>query len=46
LQEYTTEMRAWPHARSLESLEALAKWRGATIGVGAAEAFQLARHLR
>lgn len=46
LQEYAAEMRPWPHARSLESLDALAKWRGASIGVGAAEAFQLARYLR
>lgn len=46
LQEYATEMRAWPHARSIESLLSLAKWRGAGNGVGAAEAFQLARHLR
>jgi LmbE family N-acetylglucosaminyl deacetylase len=40
---YDTEMRAFPHPRSLEAIEALAKWRGASIGVRAAEAFVLGR---
>lgn len=45
LKEYEGEMRPWPHARSLKALEYLAKWRGANIGVEAAEAFVLGRHL-
>lgn len=45
LQAYKSEMRDWPHARSIESIEYLAKWRGATIGVEAAEAFSLGRHV-
>lgn len=45
LEEYSSEMRPWPHARSLESVDALAKWRGASTGIKAAEAFQLARYL-
>ena len=45
LEAYATEMRAWPHPRSMEGVAALAKWRGATIGVDAAEAFVLGRHL-
>jgi LmbE family N-acetylglucosaminyl deacetylase len=40
---YASEMRTWPHARSLEAVEALAKWRGASVGVTAAEAFVLGR---
>ena len=45
LAAYTSEMRPWPHARSLEALEHLARWRGAQVGVEAAEAFQLLRQL-
>ena len=41
LAAYETEMRAWPHARSVKALEHLAHWRGAHIGVEAAEAFML-----
>jgi len=33
LSAYASEMRPWPHARSLEAVEALAKWRGASAGV-------------
>jgi LmbE family N-acetylglucosaminyl deacetylase len=43
LSAYSVEMRAWPHPRSLEAVEALARWRGATVGVEAAEAFVLGR---
>jgi LmbE family N-acetylglucosaminyl deacetylase len=43
LEIYQSEMRPWPHARSLSALEYLAKWRGANIGVSAAEAFMLGR---
>lgn len=42
---YANEMRPWPHARSLEALEHLARWRGAQVGVEAAEAFCLLRQL-
>ena len=42
---YSSEMRSWPHARSLEALEHLARWRGAQVGVEAAEAFCLLRQL-
>jgi len=42
---YASEMRPWPHARSLEALEHLARWRGAQVGVEAAEAFFLLRQL-
>ena len=42
---YSSEMRDWPHARSLEAVEHLARWRGAQVGVEAAEAFYLLRQL-
>ena len=45
LEEYASELRAWPHPRSPRAVEHLARWRGATIGAGAAEAFVLGRHL-
>ncbi len=45
LEAYASEMRAWPHARSLESVRSLALWRGATVGVEAAESFDLLRHV-
>jgi N-acetylglucosamine malate deacetylase 1 len=43
LAAYGSEMRPAPHARSLTGVAALATWRGATVGVGAAEAFVLGR---
>ena len=45
LAAYSSEMRDWPHARSLDAIEHLARWRGAQVGVEAAEAFSLLRHL-
>lgn len=45
LSAYGEEMRPWPHARSLEAVEHLARWRGATVGFQAAEAFVLGRRL-
>ncbi|MEK3911924.1 PIG-L deacetylase family protein [Paenibacillus sp. FSL H7-0331] len=46
LEAYSSEMRNWPHARSVKAIEYLAKWRGATIGVDAAEAFILGRQIK
>ena len=45
LAAYASEMRPWPHARSIEAMEHLARWRGAQVGVEAAEAFCLLRQL-
>lgn len=45
LETYSSEMRPWPHARSIEAIEHLARWRGAQSGVAAAEAFCLLRQL-
>lgn len=45
LKQYDHEMRPWPHPRSYRGVETLARWRGATAGVDAAEAFVLGRVL-
>jgi len=45
LNAYKLEMRAWPHARSIVAVEHLARWRGSTVGVDAAEAFMLNRQI-
>ena len=45
LEKYKSEMRDFPHARSLQALEYLAKWRGVSVGVAAAESFMLGRKL-
>lgn len=42
---YDSEMREWPHPRSVKAVEHLARWRGASVGVEAAEAFVLLRQL-
>ena len=42
---YRQEMRAFPHARSMESVAHLAGFRGASVGVDAAEAFSVARQV-
>jgi N-acetylglucosamine malate deacetylase 1 len=44
LKAYEAELRAFPHPRSLGAVESLAKWRGASVGVMAAEAFVLGRY--
>lgn len=45
LKVYEQELRTWPHPRSLKGVGHLAHWRGATVGVDAAEAFMLGRQL-
>lgn len=45
LRIYEREMRPWPHARSLQAVEHLARWRGSLVGVEAAEAFELGRRI-
>ena len=40
---YDSESRKFPHPRSPEALSSLARWRGSTVGLGAAEAFELIR---
>jgi len=45
LKVYESEMRPWPHPRSLLAVEHLARWRGAMVGVEAVEGFVLGRKL-
>ena len=40
------EMREWPHPRSIEGVTHLAKWRGASVGVDAAESFIVGRIIK
>ena len=46
LQCYDNEMRKAPHARSYESVENLAKFRGSLVGVNYAEAFLVERLIK
>jgi len=43
LEKYKAELREFPHPRSLEGAEVLAKYRGMQVGVKYAEAFMLIR---
>lgn len=45
LEAYAEEMRPFPHPRSLDAVDALAKWRGATAGLTSAEAFMVVREI-
>ena len=46
LEAYASEMRPFPHARSVEAVTAQARLRGAQVGLEAAEAFEVLRILR
>ncbi len=43
---YASQIEAFPAARSLEAIEALARFRGAVMNLKAAEAFMLVREIR
>lgn len=43
LDEYSQELRAWPHPRSIDGVRTLAQVRGSAAGVDSAEAFMLVR---
>ncbi|MDX8549489.1 PIG-L family deacetylase [Methanospirillum sp. J.3.6.1-F.2.7.3] len=43
LRAYESELRVFPHPRSIKAIEALIRWRGATVGVNAAEGFIIGR---
>ena len=45
IKEYQSELRKFPHPRSIKSIEHLSHWRGSSIGVESAEAFVLSRNL-
>ena len=42
---YKTELKDYPHSRSLEAIEALAKFRGASVHVPMAESFIIERNI-
>ena len=43
LEVYESEMRPYPHNRSLEAVRHLASWRGSLAGLPSAEVFQVGR---
>lgn len=43
---YNSELKKWPHPRSEKGVRSLLNWRGATIGVDAAEAFIVGRIIK
>lgn len=43
---YKSQMGKFPNPRSIETIEALAKYRGSTVNVRAAEAFMLIREIK
>jgi len=45
MKAYESELKEYPHPRSLEIVEALAKKRGSEVEVKFAEAFMLVREL-
>ena len=45
LRRYESEMRPFPHARSYQLVESLARVRGGSVGVEAAEGFQVIREV-
>jgi LmbE family N-acetylglucosaminyl deacetylase len=42
---FASQLKAFPHSRSIETFEALAKFRGSTVGVQRAEAFIVERQI-
>ena len=45
LEAYSSEMRNYPHSRSIKGIENLAKLRGNQIGYELAEAFEVLRKI-
>jgi LmbE family N-acetylglucosaminyl deacetylase len=45
MEYYASQLKPFPNERSLEAVKALARYRGATVGVEAAEAFVLVRQV-
>lgn len=46
LQVFESQIAAFPNARSIEAVEALARYRGAVMNMNAAEAFTIIREIR
>jgi hypothetical protein len=45
MRKFESQLKEFPHSRSLVAIDALAKFRGATVGKKAAEAFMLIRSI-
>lgn len=45
MQCYKSQLKDYPHPRSIDAIEALAKYRGSTVGVKYAESFMLIRSI-
>ena len=45
LKAYASEIRSFPHSRSLEGIKSLANRRGNQVGLSMAEAFQVIRKI-
>lgn len=45
MEKYASELRDYPHSRSLEGIEVIAKYRGIESGMKLAEAFRLIRRI-
>jgi LmbE family N-acetylglucosaminyl deacetylase len=45
MEKYKSQLRSFPNPRSLEALEALAKYRGSTVSAERAEAFMVIRDI-
>lgn len=45
MKDYKSELREFPHPRSIEAIEVLAKKRGSEVGLAYAEAFKLIREI-
>ena len=45
IQFYKSEIKKWPHPRSLEGIEYLARLRGGHVGCEYAESFYMAREI-
>jgi len=46
LKSYQSEIREWPHARSLQNIENQARWRGGSVGREFAETFIMMREIK
>lgn len=45
LKVYSSELKPFPHPRSIKAIDALAKWRGSNAGVSYAECFEIIRKI-
>ena len=46
LKVYESEMKQWPHSRSIENVKNLSLFRGSSVGCESAEAFMLIRNIQ